>query len=53
MEILVIGATGYAGRRVSAALARAGHTVLGLVRDPDAPVVQALQADEVDTVHGN
>ncbi|MFJ2558076.1 MULTISPECIES: NAD-dependent epimerase/dehydratase family protein [unclassified Streptomyces] len=37
MQILVIGATGYAGRRVSAALARAGHTVLGLARDASAP----------------
>jgi nucleoside-diphosphate-sugar epimerase len=53
MQILVIGATGYAGRRVSAALARAGHTVLGLARDTSAPAAHALTADEVTPVEGD
>lgn len=51
MQILVTGATGYAGRRVSAALARAGHTVLGLTRDPS--TVQDLAVDEVTPVAGD
>ncbi|MEE1798957.1 NAD(P)H-binding protein [Streptomyces sp. JV176] len=53
MQILVIGATGYAGRRVSAALARAGHTVLGLARDASAPAARALTVDEVIPVEGD
>ncbi|QFZ18621.1 NAD-dependent epimerase/dehydratase family protein [Saccharothrix syringae] len=51
MQILVTGATGYAGRRVSAALARAGHTVLGLTRDPS--TAQDLVVDEVMPVAGD
>ncbi|MFJ1750884.1 SDR family oxidoreductase [Streptomyces sp. NPDC088116] len=53
MQILVIGATGYAGRRVSAALTRAGHTVLGLARDTSAPAARALTVDEVTPVEGD
>lgn len=53
MQILVIGATGYAGRRVSAALARAGHTVLGLSRDPDSPAARDLTANEVTPTEGD
>ncbi|MFF9206545.1 NAD-dependent epimerase/dehydratase family protein [Streptomyces sp. NPDC014986] len=53
MQILVIGATGYAGRRVSTALSRAGHTVLGLARDTDSPAARALVADEVTPVPGD
>ncbi|MFD5824076.1 NAD-dependent epimerase/dehydratase family protein [Lentzea sp. NPDC060358] len=49
MQILVTGATGYAGRRVSAALARAGHTVLGLTRT----TADDLVADEVTPVQGD
>ncbi|MFD9705168.1 NAD-dependent epimerase/dehydratase family protein [Lentzea sp. NPDC059081] len=51
MQILVTGATGYAGRRVSAALARAGHTVLGLTRDPS--TAHDLRVDEVTPVEGD
>ncbi|USX49992.1 NAD(P)-dependent oxidoreductase [Lentzea sp. HUAS12] len=51
MQILVTGATGYAGRRVSAALARAGHTVLGLTRDP--ATAADLVVDEVTPVRGD
>jgi nucleoside-diphosphate-sugar epimerase len=53
MQILVIGATGYAGRRVSAALARAGHTVLGLARDTNAPAARDLAVNEVTPVQGD
>ncbi|MFG3289169.1 NAD-dependent epimerase/dehydratase family protein [Streptomyces sp. NPDC048179] len=53
MQILVIGVTGYAGRRVSAALARAGHTVLGLTRDPASPAVRDLTVNEVTPVKGD
>jgi UDP-glucose 4-epimerase len=51
MQILVTGATGYTGRRVSAALARAGHTVLGLTRDPAG--AHGLVVDEVVPVRGD
>lgn len=51
MQILVTGATGYAGRRVSTALARAGHTVLGLTRDP--ATAADLVVDEVTPVRGD
>lgn len=53
MQILVIGATGYAGRRVSAALARAGHTVLGLARDTAARAALDLAVNEVTPVQGD
>ncbi|WP_223146452.1 NAD-dependent epimerase/dehydratase family protein [Streptomyces apricus] len=53
MQILVTGATGYAGRRVSRALARAGHTVLGLTRDAAAPAARDLAVDEVTPVQGD
>lgn len=53
MQILVIGATGYAGRRVSAALARAGHTVLGLTRDAGGAGARHLAAAEVTPVEGD
>ncbi|MEU5700051.1 NAD-dependent epimerase/dehydratase family protein [Streptomyces aurantiacus] len=53
MQILVTGATGYAGRRVSTALARAGHTVLGLTRDPATPAARDLAVNEVTVVQGD
>ena len=51
MQILVTGANGYAGRHVSAALARAGHAVLGLTRDP--ANARDLFVDEVTPVQGD
>ncbi|WP_033342976.1 NAD-dependent epimerase/dehydratase family protein [Catenuloplanes japonicus] len=53
MQILVTGATGYTGRHVTAALARAGHTVLGLTRNVGTPAAQALTAAEVLPVSGD
>ncbi|NGO14370.1 NAD-dependent epimerase/dehydratase family protein [Streptomyces sp. HC44] len=53
MQILVIGATGYAGRRVSAALARAGHRVLGLARDTTGQGARDLTISEVTPVEGD
>ncbi|MFE9680657.1 NAD-dependent epimerase/dehydratase family protein [Streptomyces sp. NPDC006285] len=53
MQILVTGATGYAGRRVSTALARAGHTVLGLTRDAGSPAARDLAVGEVTPVQGD
>jgi nucleoside-diphosphate-sugar epimerase len=53
MQILVIGATGYAGRRVSAALARAGHRVLGLTRDTTGQAARELRIGEVTPVEGD
>ncbi|WP_328498623.1 NAD-dependent epimerase/dehydratase family protein [Streptomyces sp. NBC_00414] len=53
MKILVTGATGYAGRRVSTALARAGHTVLGLTRDTATEAARDLTVDEVTPVQGD
>jgi nucleoside-diphosphate-sugar epimerase len=53
MKILVIGATGYAGSRVAAALSRDGHSVLGLARDTASPAARALELAEVTPVEGN
>ncbi|MFF3707958.1 NAD-dependent epimerase/dehydratase family protein [Streptomyces phaeochromogenes] len=53
MKVLVIGATGYAGRRVSTALSRAGHSVLGLARDTDGPAARELAVNEVTPVRGD
>ncbi|MFC8662383.1 NAD-dependent epimerase/dehydratase family protein [Streptomyces sp. NPDC057199] len=53
MQVLVIGATGYAGRCVSTALSRAGHTVLGLTRDADGPAARELAVNEVTPVPGD
>ncbi|WP_326732377.1 NAD-dependent epimerase/dehydratase family protein [Streptomyces phaeochromogenes] len=53
MKVLVIGATGYAGRRVSTALSRAGHAVLGLARDTDGPAARELAVNEVTPVRGD
>ncbi|MFE2842040.1 NmrA family NAD(P)-binding protein [Streptomyces scopuliridis] len=49
----VIGATGCAGSRVSAAPARAGHTVLGLARDLDSPAARQLTIAEATPVQGD
>ncbi|OLT54430.1 NAD-dependent epimerase [Corynebacterium sp. CNJ-954] len=53
MKIFVIGATGYAGRHISTALARAGHRVQGLTRDSFSPIARRLTEAEVDLVQGD
>ncbi|MEU2867428.1 NAD-dependent epimerase/dehydratase family protein, partial [Streptomyces mirabilis] len=53
MRILATGATGYIGHRVSAALARAGHTVLGLTRDTTSSAARDLLVNEVEPVKGD
>lgn len=46
MRVVVAGATGCVGRRLVPALLSAGHEVLALSRDPDAPRAAALAARE-------
>ncbi|MFI1761444.1 NAD-dependent epimerase/dehydratase family protein [Streptomyces sp. NPDC020800] len=53
MDILVTGATGYAGSYVCAALARAGHTVSGLTRNAASPAARALATAGVTPVEGD
>lgn len=51
MKILVVGASGFVGYAVAAALARAGHEVHGLVRRPEA--ASLLRKTEIRPVTGN
>lgn len=53
MHILVLGATGYAGRPAAQALRRAGHDVTGITRDPSSNRAVALAATEVRPVRGD
>ncbi|GGP47352.1 NAD-dependent epimerase/dehydratase family protein [Saccharothrix coeruleofusca] len=53
MQILVIGAAGYAGRQVATALRRQGHSVLGMTRDTTSARATALTAAEVRPVAGD
>jgi nucleoside-diphosphate-sugar epimerase len=50
MRVFVTGASGTIGSAVAAALSRAGHSVVGLVRNPEK--ARALHAAEVATVVG-
>ncbi len=47
MEILVTGATGYAGIQISAALRRDSHTVPGPTRAADSPRARSLAGAEI------
>jgi putative NADH-flavin reductase len=53
MKIVVFGATGNIGQRIVAEALRRGHTVIGVVRDPETaaspdPRVQLLKGDATD-----
>jgi nucleoside-diphosphate-sugar epimerase len=48
MQVLVTGATGYAGFYAAIALRQAGHQVYGLVRDDSKPRAQELRQHEVN-----
>jgi putative NADH-flavin reductase len=54
MKIAVIGASGNAGSRITAELARRGHAVTAIARNPDKVVVQAnvtaVKGDVLDQV---
>jgi nucleoside-diphosphate-sugar epimerase len=47
MNILVTGASGYFGETLCLHLRRAGHTVTGLVRQPDSAIARRLLRQEV------
>lgn len=53
MEILITGATGYAGFHVAIALRAAGYQVYGLVQDDTKSRAVELQRHEVNLVVGN
>jgi nucleoside-diphosphate-sugar epimerase len=53
MQVLVTGATGYAGFYAAIALRQAGHQVYGLVRDDRKPRAQQLQQHEVNLAIGD
>jgi nucleoside-diphosphate-sugar epimerase len=47
MRVLVTGVSGYAGFHAALRLAASGHTVTGLVRNPDQPRLNILRMQEV------
>lgn len=50
---LIAGAAGYVGSRLAEYLLARGHTVRGLVRDPEAEVVQRLAGQGMSVWHGD
>ncbi len=52
-RFLVAGAAGYVGARLAAQLLQQGHTVRGLVRDPDREIVQRLAAQGMAVWEGD
>lgn len=50
---LIAGAAGYVGSRLAAYLLAQGHSVRGLVRDPDGDVVQSLAAQGMAVWQGD
>lgn len=53
MNILIAGASGYAGHAVAGALRQAGHHVTALLRRPHAERAHSLQALEIQVVAGD
>jgi nucleoside-diphosphate-sugar epimerase len=53
MRIFVTGVSGYAGFYGALRLAESGHTVVGLVRNPDQPRLAMLRAQEITLVVGD
>jgi nucleoside-diphosphate-sugar epimerase len=52
-RFLIAGAAGYVGSRLAARLMQQGHSVRGLVRDPDADIVQDLAAQGMSVWQGD
>ncbi len=53
MNVLLFGASGYAGHAAAVALRRAGHRVTGLLRDPESGRARRLQAQHIRIVGGD
>ena len=53
MNVLLLGASGYAGYAAALALRQAGHAVTALLRTPDAGRARSLRARQIRVVAGN
>jgi nucleoside-diphosphate-sugar epimerase len=53
MRVFVTGVSGYAGFHAALRLAATGHTVTGLVRNPEQPRLNILRMQEVALVRGD
>lgn len=53
MNVLLLGASGYAGHAAALALRQAGHAVTALLRTVDAARARALQAQQIRVVAGD
>ena len=53
MNILLAGATGYAGYTIATTLRQAGHQVTALVRRPDSARARSLRQQEIDLLPGD
>jgi len=53
MRVFITGASGYAGYYAALRLASAGHSVVGLVRNPNQPRLQALRTHEIRLAVGD
>ena len=53
MKVFVTGVSGYAGYYAALRLAALGHSVTGLVRNPEQPRLQVLRMQEVRLLVGD
>jgi nucleoside-diphosphate-sugar epimerase len=53
VRIFITGISAYAGFHAARRLAAVGHTVTGLVRNPDQPRLELLRAHEVSLIRGD